>query len=99
MAEKRSNKRQPKKEDIRFHIIGDEASGNNLPSPEIPAKLTDISETGMGLSLQTPLKPGQFIKFLGRKSDGNLPDMGVVMWTTESAEGVRAGIKLIHEKN
>lgn len=98
MAEKRSKKRQPKEETIKFHIVGDEASWSNLPSTEIEASLVDVSETGLGISLQTPLKPGKLIKFLDKKNNRNLPDMGVVMWTTESTDGVRAGIKLIDEK-
>ena len=61
-------------------------------STEVKASVTDISESGAGLFTEVALSPGQMIKFTNKESRKELPDLGVVMWTSESEEGYKAGV-------
>lgn len=94
MEERRQHKRRAAKAIIKFAVIRNELSGI-LSSDTAEAEVFDISETGFGLLTQDSLKPGHLIKVMEKDSNLQLSDTGVVMWTTESAEGFKAGIKFI----
>lgn len=63
------------------------------------ATIMNLSEKGMGLATDSPLETGQFIKFVKKqkKIAGLLPETGIVMWTLESSEGYKAGVKFLEE--
>ncbi len=61
------------------------------------ASIIDMTESGMGLATDSPLETGSFIKIVKKqkKVADQLPESGVVMWTLESSDGFRAGIKFV----
>lgn len=93
MREKRTHKRQrkPSEAAIRFEVLGEFNPGDH----ERTAVITDISPNGMGLFTQEPLELGQILKFLATGNRRELSDRGQVIWTADSQEGVRVGIKFI----
>lgn len=90
-SEKRRHKRKSTRNAsysfVSFVIENDIATSN-----EVKAAVTDISENGVGLLTDRALAPGQKIKFTRKEHQKDLPEMGVVMWTTESKEGHKVGI-------
>lgn len=64
-------------------------------SSYIRAILVDISEDGIGLSTEYPLKPGQLIEILTPKGVVT----GTVMWTLKQDSLYRAGIYRVDIKN
>jgi len=56
------------------------------------AEVVDISETGMGLYTDAPLKVGHEIVFK-RQRNWRLPKRAVVIWASRDKDGFRAGIK------
>jgi hypothetical protein len=93
MKEKRSQKRQKEaaEAEIRFKIQGELCPGDGGRT----AVITDVSPNGMGLFAKEPIELGQILKFIGA---GNLPGpstRGQVIWTADSREGIRVGVKFI----
>lgn len=84
----RKSKRKKIFHEISINIPG-EASGY------IRAILVDISEDGLGLSTEYPLKPGQLIEILTPKGVVT----GTVMWTLKKDSLYRAGIYRVDIKN
>lgn len=70
---------------------------NELAPSAIKADVMNISQNGIGLSTDVPLETGQFVKFTKKqkKFDCEFPPEGVVMWTLESSDGFRAGVKFV----
>ncbi len=56
------------------------------------AEVVDISEEGMGLLTDSPLKVGHEIVFK-RQRNWRLPKRAVVIWAAKHKDGYRAGIK------
>ena len=92
--ERRSHKRKAHEGGVKFSVVGVLSQRDILPS-NAEGLLTDLSETGVGLSTDLPLKPGLLIKFAKKKTDGKLPDVGIVMWTVKSPDGYKAGVKFV----
>ena len=90
-AEKRAHNRKPTRKSsylaVSFIVENDIATSN-----EVKAFVTDISDSGVGLLTERSLAPGQKIKFTNKKRLKDLPETGVVMWTTVSKEGHKAGV-------
>jgi len=96
MKENRRHERRPAQGKIRFAILRDDLILNGSASvQELIAEIVDLSLGGFGLLTETILEPGQKITLLDKNFGWELPDTGVVVWTTESLEGCRAGIKFI----
>ena len=58
-------------------------------------RVTDISDSGMGITCSQQLNVGQNINFLPNKLEWDLPPRGIVMWTFKDNNSFRAGIKFI----
>lgn len=96
MKEKREHDRKPARGKIRFAILRDDLILNeSAPAQEVAAEIVDLSQGGFGLLTTTILEPGQKITLLDKDFGWELPDTGVVVWTTESSEGCRAGVRFI----
>ena len=90
-AEKRRHKRKSTR-NSSYPVVWFVVKSDITTSDELKAAVTDISESGVGLFTDIALAPGQMIRFTNKESREDLPDMGVVMWTTESEEGFKAGV-------
>jgi len=88
--------RKPRKKTIKPPLVWFEIK-NQLAPASMKAKVTDINTAGIGLRVDAPLETGQFVKFIKKQKhlDGELPKEGVVVWTLESPEGYKAGVKFI----
>lgn len=73
---------------VWFVVQNDMASAK-----EVKGGVTDISISGLGLHTQETLEPGQYIKFINKENKHDFPEVGVVMWTAESKDGYKAGVK------
>ena len=93
MDERRRLERQPIRGSIKFTVVREGMQSDSMPSETLQAEVVDVSETGLGLRIETSLEPGQVIKFVNTDLEWQLPESGVVVWTTESPDGYRAGIK------
>lgn len=89
--EKRRHKRQSTR-NSSYPVVWFVVKSDITSSSEVKASVTDISESGAGLFTDVALAPGQMIEFTNKESRKELPDVGVVMWTTESKEGYKAGV-------
>lgn len=94
MKEKRNHNRRQQKE-TDYPVVWFKIQNFITPSDSIQGKIIDMSKTGFGLSTDTPLQPGQFIKFNDRRNKSEFPEAGIIMWTAESREGFQAGVKKI----
>ncbi|MDA8164543.1 MAG: PilZ domain-containing protein [Desulfobacteraceae bacterium] len=92
IREKRSHKRQAKPAEpmIRYEIQGEFNPGVGGRT----AVITDLSPSGMGLFTNEPLELGQVLRFIGGDQSG-VSGQGQVIWTADSPEGRRVGIKFI----
>ena len=89
--ERRGEKRKKNKGNPRFPAIWLEVIDDlGLPAP-VKADVIDVSEQGLGLSIEKPLNPGQAVRFI-KKEPAHHPDNGIVMWTSESTDGFRVGV-------
>jgi hypothetical protein len=93
MREKRSHKRQgkPAEQVVRYEIQGEFNPGDGART----AVVTDLSSSGMGLFTDEPLELGQVLKFIDTGERREVSDRGQVIWTADSPEGRRVGIKFI----
>lgn len=93
MQEKRNHKRQRKAAAavIRFEIQGEFHPDDGGKS----AIITDVSPSGLGLFAEEPLELGQILRFIDIGNRPGFSDRGQVMWTADSREGLRVGIKFI----
>ena len=55
--ERRKDVRLPIHRDVDFHVLGREAT-------RVPGRLRDVSENGLRLSTQLPLKAGMFLRIV-----------------------------------
>jgi hypothetical protein len=90
-VEKRSHERKST-HNSSYPVVWFVVKSDITASGEVKASVTDISESGVGLFTDVALAPGQMIKFTNKESRKDLPEVGVVMWTTESKEGYKAGV-------
>lgn len=90
-AEKRRHERKSTR-NSSYPVVWFVVKNDINASREVKASVTDISESGAGLFTHVALAPGQKIKFTNKESRKDLPEVGVVMWTTESKEGYKAGV-------
>lgn len=65
---------------------------DSVASSTLHARVVDVSESGVGLFSETPIKVGQVIKFLQRRRKTDFPAQGVIVWTMKKADGFRAGV-------
>lgn len=88
---RKTNRRNPASPIVWFEIK------NELAPSSLKANVMDFSENGIGLLTDAPLETGQFVKFIKKQKhlEGELPKEGVVMWTLESSEGYKAGVKFV----
>ena len=96
MQEKRSHKRQPRKGrqeqvTIRFEVQEEFSGGHSRRT----AVVTDVSQSGVGLCTEEPLELGQRLKFLNTKEHADFSENGQVIWTAESQDGFRIGVKFV----
>jgi hypothetical protein len=93
MKEKRRNQRQKSSEAavIRFEVVDQLSSG---PAAK-KGVITDSGPSGMGLLTEELLELGQVLKFTGRRSGQELGERAQVIWTAESQDGFRVGVKFI----
>ena len=96
MVDRRYHVRKPRKGNPGSPVVWFEIKNELAPS-SIKANVMDLSENGIGLSTDAPLETGQFVKFIKKQKhfDGELPKEGVVMWTHESSEGYKVGVKFL----
>lgn len=97
MKERRAHNRNSKPVEVRdTQTVWFEVKSDFAPLAKKAAVL-DLSETGMGLATDSPLETGQFVKFVKKqkKIANQLPESGIVMWTLESSDGFRAGVKFV----
>ncbi len=90
---RRTEERKKELDNFGTEVIWFEIEDNILPSCKVQAKITDYCEDGMGLCTQANLKPGKRIRFVSKQRNSNIPDEGIIMWTTISQEGCKAGVK------
>jgi hypothetical protein len=93
MKEKRSHKRRAKPAEtvIRFEVQGEFEAGVFGKMGVI----TDIGPDGVGLVTDENLELGQILKFPGGRNRREIAELGQVIWTAESQEGFRVGVKFI----
>jgi hypothetical protein len=91
MKEKRSHKRRTKPGEtvIRFEVQEEFKAGNSGRTGVV----TDIGPNGVGLFTEEKLELGQIIKFPDGHYRSEFAEMGQVIWTAESHDGFRVGIK------
>ena len=89
--EKRRHKRKSTR-NSSYPVVWFVIKSDITTAGEVKASVMDISESGVGLFTDIALAPGQTIKFTNKESRQDLPEKGVVMWTTESKEGYKAGV-------
>lgn len=95
MKERREHERQPCEGEISFNIIGHEQKHEILPSTTMAASLIDLSQSGVGLTTEAPLEPGQILRFVKVPAGCDLPATGIVLWTAEMASGNRVGVQFM----
>jgi hypothetical protein len=88
---KRHNARKHGPEAIDFSIIGYTNQKDFIPTEGIEGKITDISETGLGLLTDFPLEAGNLLRFNFK----SLTKTGVVMWSMKLNGSFKAGIKFV----
>jgi hypothetical protein len=88
---KRHNARRHGPAAIDFSIIGYINQNDFIPEAGIEGKITDISETGLGLLTDFPLEAGNLLMFNFK----NLTKTGVVMWSMKLNGSFKAGIKFV----
>jgi hypothetical protein len=93
MKEKRSHKRQTKATEtvIHFEVQGEFKTGNSGKTGVV----TDFGPDGVGLLTAEDLELGQILKFQSTRRRRELAELGQVIWTAESQEGFRVGVKFI----
>jgi curved DNA-binding protein len=65
----------------------------------ITADLANCSDSGIGISLRTPLTPGSTILVRGKFNDNGSDAKAAVMWCAEGKDGVfKAGLELVDKK-
>lgn len=97
MKERRAHNRDSKPNDTRnTQTVWFEVKSDFAPLAK-KAEVLDLSASGMGLATDAPLETGQFVKFVKKqkKIADQLPESGIVMWTLESSDGFRAGVKFV----
>jgi CheY-like chemotaxis protein len=89
----RKHPRRTDGRDIACHAIAPSGTQQHIP---VPARVLDISESGMCLLTPVEMQPGHIV----RSSDGSMNGGGVVRWCLRSGpEGsYRAGIQLIAQQ-
>lgn len=93
MTERRRHPRQRNKGNPAFPVIWFEVEGEFASLKPEKADVVDISQSGIGLSTQIRLEPGQVLKFnKAKKLEGMLPESGRVVWTSEAPDGFKAGV-------
>lgn len=94
MEDRRRHERQPSQESVKIEIVGGEGFSQFPSVDAFEVLITDISETGLGLHSEISLEPGQVVKLVEKRAEWNFSsDTGVVMWTVEASDGVKAGVK------
>ena len=91
IADKRRHERKSTR-NSSYPVVWFVVKSDITSSDEVKASVTEISESGAGLFTEIALAPGQMIEFINKESRKELPEVGVVMWTTESKEGYKAGV-------
>lgn len=90
-ADKRTHKRKSTR--TPKHLVVTLIIENDIStSREIKATIMDMSDNGVGLLMDRALAPGQTIIFTKRENRNDLPEKGIIIWTTESEEGHKAGV-------
>jgi c-di-GMP-binding flagellar brake protein YcgR len=90
-AEKRAHKRKSTRA-AKHSVVSIVVENDISTTKEMKVTITDISKSGAGLLMDRALTPGQKIIFTNTKNRKDLPEKGVIMWTTESEEGHKAGV-------
>jgi hypothetical protein len=93
MKEKRSHKRQAKSAAavLRFEVQGEFKTG----AAGKTGLITDLGPDGVGLLTDENLELGQILKFPGTRNRREFAESGQVIWTAESQEGFRVGVKFL----
>lgn len=96
MMEKRIHERKAASGRIRLALVRDDLVLKGKKDADVVlAEIVDLSVGGFGLLTDVSLEPGQRVKVLDRDMGWELPENGIIVWTTESPEGCRAGVKFL----
>lgn len=96
MMEKRRHERKAATGRIRLALVGDDlVLKGHKDADVVVAEIVDLSLGGFGLVTDVSLETGQRVRVLDRDMGWELPENGIVVWTTESPEGCRAGVMFI----
>lgn len=96
MLEKRIHERKAATGTIRLALVREDlVLQGNRDADVVLAEIVDLSVGGFGLLTDASLEPGQRVRVLDKEKGWELPENGIVVWTTESPEGCRAGVKFL----
>lgn len=94
--EKRIHERKPATGTIRLSLLREDLALKGKGDVDVVlVEIVDLSVGGFGLLTDVSLEPGQRVRVLDKDRGWELPENGIIVWTTESPEGCRAGVKFI----
>jgi hypothetical protein len=68
--------------EVEFSVIDGDFTCGQLPNATNTGTLIDLDNTGIGLTTNIPLQPGNIVKF----DQGGMSKLGIVMWSVESSD-------------
>lgn len=92
--ERRQHSREPQTEETSFSIACFSGPGKFF-TPPVKGTIVDVSTEGIGLLTDTPLRPGNLLKFTHVPH----PHIGIVMWSVHAQDRFRVGLRFLsHNK-
>jgi hypothetical protein len=81
---------QPSRE-VEFSVIDGDFTCGKFPSATNTGTLIDLDSTGIGLTTNIPLQPGNIVKF----DHEGMSKLGIVMWSVESSDNFRIQVRFL----
>jgi len=90
-SDQRDHQRESQNVNDEFSFFHVDEQRYFFPQSELRGTIIDMSASGIGLLTDCTLKPGNLLKF----NHSDLPQLGVVMWTVNTGDKFRVGIRFL----